>query len=290
MTRSSFVLAPRGSGALAASLALCAAATAAAADTASSNDVDMSAPGRSNVPAPAFESSSSKLKGRNDFSSQDMAVEFRFGPYKPRVDESEGLKPPQYENFFGDKTRFQVGFEVDWQIWRAPHVGTLGVGAGWGITRMSGNNKLPDGVENQPPQNIQQETTFTIMPMYGVGVLRVDVLSHDYGIPIVGYGKFGLAVAPWWINNGIDTASFCTPETPDTQHCIKGRDTSFGTQAALGAMLSLDWLEPSAGAELDNTMGINNTYIFFEWSVSNYGGKQMNVGSNTWVTGFAFEL
>jgi hypothetical protein len=55
-------------------------------------------------------------------------------------------------------------------------------------------------------------------------------------------------------------------------------------------MLSLDWLEPSAGAELDNTMGINNTYIFFEWSVSNYPGKQMNVGANTWVTGFAFEM
>ena len=37
-------------------------------------------------------------------------------------------------------------------------------------------------------------------------------------------------------------------------------------------------------------MGINNTYVFFEWSVSNYPGKQMNVGANTWVTGFAFEL
>jgi hypothetical protein len=125
------------------------------------------------------------------------------------------------------------------------------------------------------------------MPMYGVGVLRVDVLSHDYGIPLVGYGKFGLAVAPWWINNGVETASSCNTETG---RCIKGRDTSIGTQAALGAMLSLDWLEPSAGAELDNTMGINNTYIFFEWSLSNYPGKQMNVGSNSWVTGFAFEL
>jgi hypothetical protein len=287
MTQSSFVLAPRSAAALAASLAICAAATAAAADRASSDGVDMSAPGRSTVPAPAFEGSSSKLKGRNDFSAQDMAVEFRFGPYKPRVDESEGLTSPQYENFFGDKLRFQLGLEVDWQIWRAPHLGTLGVGAGWGITRMSGDNKLPEGVENQPPQNIQQETTFTIMPMYGVGVLRVDVLSHDYGIPLVGYGKFGLALAPWWINNGIDTASSCDG---DTGRCIKGRDISIGTQAALGAMLSLDWLEPSAGAELDNTMGINNTYIFFEWSLSNYPGKQMNVGANTWVTGFAFEM
>jgi hypothetical protein len=287
MRQFSFAFTPRSSGALAASLAICAAATAAAADGASSDSVDMSAPGRSTVPAPAFETRPS-LRNRNDFSSQDMAVEFRFGPYKPRVDESKGLTSPQYEDFFGDKRRFQLGFEVDWQIWRAPHVGTLGVGASWGITRMSGANKLPAGVENVPPQNIQQETTFTIMPMYGVGVLRVDVLSHDYGIPLVAYGKFGLAVAPWWINNGIKTA--CAAETSDPGACVEGRDISIGTQAALGAMFSLDWLEPSAGAELDNTMGINNTYIFIEWSVSNYGGKQMNVGSNTWVTGFAFEL
>jgi hypothetical protein len=289
MTRSGSCLAIRHPGALAMGFLLCGIGRAEAAESTSADRVDMSAPGRSTVPAPAFESRP-RDQSRNDFSSQDMALEFRFGPYAPRVDESEGLRSPQFKDFFGDKKRFQLGLEVDWQIWRAPHLGTLGVGAGWAITRMSGANKLPAGVDNVPPQNIQQETTFTIMPMYGVGVLRVDVLSHDYGIPFVGYGKFGLAVAPWWINNGIATASSCTSDDPDTRRCIKGRDTSIGTQASLGAMLSLDWLEPSAGAELDNTMGINNTYIFFEWSVSNYPGKQMNVGSNTWVTGFAFEL
>jgi hypothetical protein len=243
----------------------------------------MSAPGRSTVPAPGFESAPRTAK-RNDFSSQDMAVEFRFGPYAPRIDDSEGLTSPQFESFFGDKTRFQLGLEVDWQLWRAPHVGTLGIGAGWAITKMAGANKVPDGQDADLP--VEQETTLTIMPMYGVGVLRVDVLAREFGVPFVGYGKFGLAAAPWWMNNGNETARSCDAEG----RCVTGRDISIGTQAALGAMFSLDWLEPSAGAELDNTMGINNTYIFFEWSVSNYGGQQMNVGANTWVTGFAFEL
>ena len=36
--------------------------------------------------------------------------------------------------------------------------------------------------------------------------------------------------------------------------------------------------------------GVNNSYLFFEWSMSNYGGDQMNVGSNNWVTGLAFEM
>jgi hypothetical protein len=274
---------PIQTASLAACCALGISVSAEAADPAAGNGVDMSAPGRSSVPAPGLESVP-RSSGRNDFSPQDMAVEFRFGPYAPRIDDSEGLTSPQYENFFGDKTRFQLGLEVDWQLWRAPHLGTLGIGAGWGITKMAGTNKPPPGQDDGT--KIEQETTLTIMPMYGVGVLRADVLMREFGVPLVGYGKFGLAVAPWWMNNGISTPLSCDAEG----RCIKGRDISFGTQAALGAMLSLDWLEPSAGAELDNTMGINNTYVFFEWSVSNYPGKQMNVGANTWVTGFAFEM
>lgn len=269
--------------ALAPSLTLLISTSSPAAEAAA-DDADMSAPGRSSVPAPAFESSLPQ-QHRNDFSSQDMALEFRFGPYAPRVDESKGLTSPQFKPFFGDKTRFQLGLEVDWQIWRAPHVGTLGVGASWAFTRQSGSNKLPGGQTSDVP--IQQETTLTIMPMYGVGVLRVDVLAREFGIPLVGYGKFGLAYAIWWINNGLKTAELCDTEG---NHCITGRDTALGTQAALGAMLQLDWLEPSSSIELDNSMGINNSYLFFEWSVSNYGGNQMNVGANTWVTGLAFEM
>ena len=41
-------------------------------------------------------------------------------------------------------------------------------------------------------------------------------------------------------------------------------------------MFLLDWLEPSAGTELDTAMDINNSYIFFEYSVCNFGGDQMN--------------
>jgi hypothetical protein len=41
---------------------------------------------------------------------------------------------------------------------------------------------------------------------------------------------------------------------------------------------------------LDNETSINNSYLFFEWSASNYPGDQMNVGSSNWVTGLAFEM
>jgi hypothetical protein len=251
------------------------------------------APGRSSVPAPAF-ARAPRLAQRTDFSSQSMAFELRFGPYLPRVDDGvaplpegsacPGRKPDAC--VFGDKTRYQFGFEVDGQFWRAPHVGTLGLGIGWSYTRRSGANKLPGGETSDVP--IAQESTLSIMPMYAVGVLRVDVLARELHIPLVGYGKFGLGYALWWANNGRGTAKVGCDD--NGKNCFTGKDTSVGTQAALGAMFLLDWLEPSSGAELDDAMGINNSYLFLEWSVSNFGGNQMNVGTNTWVTGLAVEM
>lgn len=252
---------------------------------------NMDAPGRSTVPAPAF-GLVPHLERRTDFSTQDMAVELRFGPYAPRVDDS--ANGAVRDSFFGDKKRFQFGFEVDRQLWRAPYLGTLGVGLGWSYTRWSALNKPcvegsscpleppdpPPGMESgSSSTDIGQKTTFNIMPMYLVGVLRIDVLARELSVPLVGYGKFGLGYALWWINDGTGIADF---------NGYPAKDTSIGTQAALGAMFLLDVLEPSAGAELDAAAGINNSYVFFEWSVSDY--NRMNVGSNTWVTGLAAEF
>ncbi|MEO8183524.1 MAG: MXAN_2562 family outer membrane beta-barrel protein [Deltaproteobacteria bacterium] len=215
-----------------------------------------------------------------------MAFELRFGPYAPRID--EGTDTPIREQIFGDKTRYQFGFEIDGQLWRAPHVGTLGVGLGWSYTRLSGLN-LPENAPDAPilDAKITQKSSLNIMPLYVVGVLRVDVLAKELHVPLVGYGKFGLGYALWWVNDGLGTARACDA---NGENCTRGRDTSVGTQAALGAMFLLDWLQPSSGAELDNAMGINNSYLFLEWSVSNFGGDQMNVGTNTWVTGLAVEM
>jgi hypothetical protein len=98
----------------------------------------------------------------------------------------------------------------------------------------------------------------------------------------VPYAKFGLAHAFWWVDDGIETAR--------TDDGAQGKDTSTGIQAAIGGMFLLDVLESSAARALDAEMGINNSYLFFEWSMSDFGGAQMNVGSSNWVTGLAFEM
>jgi hypothetical protein len=222
-----------------------------------------------------------RIGPHSDVSPQNAAFELRFGPYNPKIDDN--LATPQYDSFFGDTNRYMFGVEVDWQAWRAPYVGTLGVGVGWGYTQMAGVNKvelIPPPGEAAP--NVAQESTLNIMPVYGVGVLRIDTLARNFKVPLVPYAKLGLSWAFWWVNDGIGTA------TNDAG--VKGKDVSTGYQAAVGGMFLLDILEPSAALSADVDSGVNNSYLFFEWSMSNYGGDQMNVGSNNWVTGLAFEL
>jgi hypothetical protein len=213
-------------------------------------------------------------------SPQYGALELRFGPYNPKVDEN--TSGPVYSDFFGDGQRYMFGIEFDWQSWRMPHVGTLGVGLGWGYTQMSATNLIPEGGDTSQNALISQESSLHIMPFYGVGVLRVDTFARNFHIPLVPYAKFGLAYALWWVTDGIDTA------TNDAG--VKGKDDSLGLHAAVGGMFLLDILEPSVARSADADGGVNNSYIFFEWAVSDYGGKQMNVGSNSWVTGLTFEM
>jgi hypothetical protein len=217
----------------------------------------------------------------NDYTSQPFAMELRFGPYRPNVDDN--LSAPVYDSFFGDKARFMMGFEFDFQAWRAPHVGTIGLGLGWGYTQVSGANKIPEGApapDNDVP--VTQESTLNIMPFYAVAVARIDVLSREFHVPLVPYGKFGLSYARWWVKNGIGLAH--------SDEGVSGKAASTGTQAALGIMFHLDWLERSAAVTLDNEASINNSYLFLEWSASDYPGDQMDVGSNNWVTGLAVEM
>ncbi len=212
-------------------------------------------------------------------SPQHAAVELRFGPYTPSVDdEFSGATP--YADAFGDKNRYLLGLEVDWQLLQIPSFGTLGPGIGIGYTTASGKARVAStGTESD------QETSLSILPMYLVGVLRIDVFAQDLGIPFVPYGKLGLGYALWWSNSGDDTAR--------DDAGIIGRDTSYGWQFALGGMLHLDIFDPRSAADMDMSTGVNNSYLFIEWYVSHldgFGGDKMDVGTNTWMLGLALEL
>ena len=213
-------------------------------------------------------------------SPQNAAFEVRFGPYKPSVDdEFNGATP--FEDTFGSSNRYLLGFELDWQALRIPKFGTFGPGIGWGYTKFTANAFLT----GQGGERSEQKTTFEVMPMYLVGVLRVDVLARDTFIPLVPYAKLGLGYALWWSGDGDDGSTGADGQS--------GKDASYGWQYALGGMLLLDFLDPSAAADMDAGVGVNNSYFFMEWYVSHldgFGGNQLNAGTNTWMLGLALEI
>lgn len=213
---------------------------------------------------------------RNYDSEQYAALEARFGPYWPNVDEEVNGAP--FDDTFG-KSRYAFGLQIDWQMLRIPHLGTLGPGVGWSWVRYSGAAPFADGTGIS-----DQETRLWIMPLWGVGVLRADVLSKDWGIPFVPYGKLGIVYALWGCSTG-DTRC----RSADGK---LGRGSELGTMWAAGLMLLLDWMDPESAREMDNSVGVNNSYFFGEWYSSDVDsfGDGMQVGTDTWTLGLAFEF
>jgi hypothetical protein len=208
-------------------------------------------------------------------SAQQFAFELRFGPYRPAIDSPFPAQKP-YESVFGSDGRLAFGLEFDWQLFRIPYVGTLGPGAGWGYTHMSAQARFNTG------ELSAEDTDMAIMPMYGVAVLRIDELARRTTIPLVGYAKAGLGYGIYWTGNDVET---------------QRRGHTWGTHFALGGMFLLDVIDHRSAVEIDNEWGINNTYIFFEWMVSNlddFKGSRdpsaMHIGTNTWMLGLAFEM
>jgi hypothetical protein len=218
-------------------------------------------------------------KARSE-SPQIGMFEARFGAYNPRVDSSVPNGTP-YADSFGDSTRYIVGVEGDWQLMRIPHLGTLGPGLGWGYTRSSGYARLTSDLDKLS----DEQTSLTIMPIYLVAVLRADVLPREFGIPIVPYAKLGLGTALWSSADGGETAYAGD---------VKGTGFSYGAQYALGGMFLLDILDSQTARDADVSLGINNSYLFGEWYVSEldaFGStKRLNAGANTWVVGLAIEF
>lgn len=235
--------------------------------------------------APAFADDAAEpsyRSGRPWESPQHVALELRFGPYRPDIDDDFPQAKP-YETAFGDSARLYVGLELDWQALRIPYVGTLGPGIGIGYTHMNGHTRLASTGEPSA-----EKTSLGILPMYAVGVLRVDVLARETVIPLVAYGKAGVGHALWWTGNDLGPS-----RGPDGKI---GRGSTSGTHFAFGGMLLLDIFEPSSAITLDNEMGINHSYLFFEWMMSNLDGfgaepgTKMRVGTSTWIAGLAFEI
>lgn len=217
-------------------------------------------------------------RGVQSESKQEAAFELRLGRYIPEVDSQLSSTP--FETTFGGDTRYMFGAEVDWQLVRIPHFGTLAPGIGWGYTKFTAKAAYADGSGTS-----SSSTRLTIMPMYLVAVARADVLPRELKVPLVPYAKLGLGYGLWWSSDGQRSATY---------QGKSGRGASYGLTYALGAMFLLDVLDEDDAASADGLTGINNSYIFAEWfrpQLDGFGSnKVLDLSSSSWLLGIALEI
>lgn len=217
-------------------------------------------------------------------SPQNFAIEVRLGPYRPDIDSDPSLHGTPYNDVFGDPPHLMYGLEFDWQALRIPHLGSLGPGVSIGRVGISRQAKLlhPQGTK----VFADEDTSLEIFPMYVVAVLRVDMLMREHHIPLVPYAKAGLGYAAW--------RAYTDTGTSTSTDGVVGKGHTVGTQIALGLAFELDALDSFAQSEFDNSLGVNHTYLFFEYYSLALDGlgqsSALRVGNTSWALGLAFEF
>jgi len=231
------------------------------------------------------------LAAKKDYSSpQWLYFELKFGPYSPNIDDEFSNNKTPFQDLFGDGSSLMVGGELDVEIWRK--FGTLAIGGQIGYYSNSAQNFKDDSPDGKTPTDISTavrsagESTLKLMPLALLAIYRFDLAADRWNIPIVPYAKFGLNYTFWWITKGDGSGA--------SAFGTDGNGGTFGWQLNLGAALRLDILEPQAAKMLDVELGINHTYIFFEFAYIRADGfgssKALNVGDVTYNGGIAFEL
>jgi hypothetical protein len=256
-------------------------------------------------------------------SPQHFAVEIKFGPYVPDIDSEFDADHGVFGALFGKrdedgnlvlkegcvpkvKAKLKSTFEFDWQFWRFKG-GSLGLWGSVGFMMAKGKTLLPedsgslsdltcpDGSDTLAADLYRREaagdnTSLYLLPFSGGIVFRADYFAEELNIPLVPYVKGGFAYTFYWITDGLgDIASFGTDEDGDE---MKARGGIPGFEVDAGLAILLDWFDPDAADDFDESAGINNSYLFGEFHYVNLNGfgKRMNLGDITFNIGLAMEF
>jgi len=208
--------------------------------------------------------------------------DLRAGMFIPDIDSEFGGGAKPYADIFGSDPKMAWRTELSWQFYRG--IGSLAVGADIGFFYRSGKALLEDGTKSG------DSTSFTMLPAGLKLVYRFDWLQTKYHVPLVPYGKGGLIYNLWWITDGDGSVATWNLDGGGG----KARGGTYGYEFALGLSLLLDFFDPESAGNLERESGINNSYMFVEWTYNksdNFGGDNaLRLGGKTWMFGLAVEF
>jgi hypothetical protein len=226
-------------------------------------------------------------------SPQWFCFETKFGPYAPSIDSQLQGSATPFKDLFGSGSNLMTKWEIDLEFFH--RFGTIAVGIEVGYYTNSAKAFTDNSADGTTPTTSTErtagDTSINLVPLAALAIYRFDVLASRWKVPLVPYVKFGFNYTFWWINRG-DGSTASYTDADGTTYTARGG--TFGWQFNAGLMFLLDVLEPIAAKTLDLELGINHTYLFFEFDhiqADGFGSsKSLSVGNTTWSGGIAFEL
>ena len=226
-------------------------------------------------------------EAEKDFRSpQHFLFEMKFGPYAPQIDSEFDDAATPFRDLFGDGKALMMSGEFDVELWR--RFGTVAIGGSLGYYKNETNALLDTNSTDTIPSNSTTRsagvTSITLLPLALLAIYRFDWPTERWNFPLVPFAKLGLNYTLWWVNKGDGSTAEFAGE--------KATGGTLGWQFNGGASLLLDVLDPQSAKTLDLELGINHTYLFFEFIMTKGFGPSnaLHVGDTTWNAGIAFEF
>lgn len=198
-------------------------------------------------------------------SPRTLFFELKLGlDYYPAVDDEEALSGQPFQRFFGDDERLFPQLTLERILWDG--FGALSAGAGAGYAEFYGRAVFAD----DPAVASSDPTSFRVVPLWLVASYRLDWPAAHVGIPVVPFAKLGAGYWLWW----------ASPENG-------GRG---GWMWSAGAALLLDPFDPRLAREFDADVGVNDSYLFVEytdWTVDGFGADGFDLSDEVLSLGLA---
>lgn len=203
---------------------------------------------------------------RSFVSPERFTTEFRIGPYEPDLGNNDAFR-----EFFGDDVGPLFSFELDVIALRVPDALYLAGAGSIGWANYDGHTRDLTNFDVET----SEETSFEIIPLSLLAVLRIDALARQLGVPFNFAGKIGYEWAHWDAESG---------GGDDADGWSQG--LLWGGQVAL----DLDTFEPRQARMLDEEWGINHSFLFFEIFGFEPSRSSLEIGDVAWTAGLGFVM
>lgn len=218
---------------------------------------------------------------------RNFGLELRAGSFQPQIDKESGLNGTPYKDVFGSSMRLYLETHVEWLVFKK--FGSIGIGGSVGFTWAVAQALRPEGsTPSTDDTKTTNNTGLWIIPLRLDVSYRFDYFVHRNNIPVVPYIRGGLDYHIWFVT---DPSGGLATDTSSGES-VSALGARLGFHFAMGVQFLLDILDRRSARTFDSEIGVNHTYLFFEWNFSWVGvvTPGLNLSDSSFRAGLMFQF